>query len=109
MIARLWRGVTRAQDHDAYLDYLHKTGVADILKITGNRGVRLFHRIHDGQAEFVFLSLWESFDAIRAFAGPQPDRAVYYPADRKFLLELTPEVAHYTMEVFEPQAGTSAV
>ena len=28
MIARTWRGATRAEDADAYLDYLHQTGFA---------------------------------------------------------------------------------
>jgi len=100
MIARLWRGVTKAEHHGAYLEYLQRTGIADILKSSGNRGIRLLHRVDGAQAEFLFVSLWDSFEAIRAFAGPQPEKAVYYPEDRKYLLELTPEVVHYEMESF---------
>jgi hypothetical protein len=33
--------------------------------------------------------------AIRAFAGPDVERAKYDPEDREFLLELEPRVVHY--------------
>jgi hypothetical protein len=39
--------------------------------------------------------LWESFDAIRRFAGEDYEKAHYYPEDRDFLLELEPFVEHY--------------
>ncbi len=44
---------------------------------------------------FVFLSLWESREAIRAFAGDDLEKARYYPEDEHFLLELEPTVTHY--------------
>ena len=110
MIARYWRGVTKAQDHGAYLEYLRRTGVADIRKLDGNLGVHLLHRKNGDQAEFLFISLWDSFDSIRSFSGPRVETAVYYPEDRKFLLELTPEVIHYEAETFgmprSAKAGT---
>ena len=53
----------------------------------------------DGRAEFLLISLWESFDAIRKFAGPQIEKAVYYPKDKEFLLELEPHVVHYEVVV----------
>jgi hypothetical protein len=36
---------------------------------------------------------------IGRLAGPDPERAVYYPEDDDFLLEKEPNVTHY--EVFE--------
>ena len=111
MIARLWRGVTRAKDAAAYLAYLKRTGVAEILHVKGNRGIHLLHRIDGGQAEFLFISLWDSFDAIRNFAGPDAGTAVYYPQDRDYLLELTPNVIHYELEKFDSTnaAGASSL
>jgi heme-degrading monooxygenase HmoA len=98
-IARVWRGVTRAARADEYLDYLNETGVAACRATEGNLGVRIMRRVDDGHAEFVFVSLWESFDAIRRFAGDDYERAVYYPEDEGFLLELEPNVAHYEVAV----------
>jgi len=45
------------------------------------------------------ISLWECFDAIRKFAGPEIEKAVYYPKDKEFLLELDPHVLHYEVVV----------
>lgn len=95
MIARSWRGITREADKDTYFEYLQKTGLPDYAKTKGNRGVWVLRRVRDGIAEFLLISLWDSYDAIRAFAGPDFEKAVYYPEDKKFLLELEPNVSHY--------------
>jgi heme-degrading monooxygenase HmoA len=52
-------------------------------------------RVYEGKAEFTLMSLWDSWDAIRVFAGEEYEKAVYYPEDTKFLLELDPNVTHY--------------
>jgi heme-degrading monooxygenase HmoA len=99
MIARIWRGVTRLHDKDTYYDYLLKTGVPAYKETDGNRGVRVLRRVYDDKAEFLLITLWDSWDAIKAFAGEDYEKAVYYPEDEKFLLELDPHVTHY--EVLE--------
>lgn len=95
MIARIWRGTTREADKDTYFDYLNKTGLPEYRSTKGNQGVWVLRRVHDGKAEFTLLSLWESYEAIQAFAGTDYEKAVYYPEDKKFLLELDPHVTHY--------------
>jgi len=95
MIARIWRGATREADKDTYLEYLQKTGLKEYKSIPGNHGVWVLRRIYDGKSEFTLISLWDSWDAIRAFAGPDPEKAVFYPDDDKFLLERGPGVTHY--------------
>lgn len=102
MIARVWRGETRREDADRYLSYLRETGVRDSRATPGNRGVTVLRRVHGGRAEFVFTSLWDSMDAVRAFAGDEPERARYYPEDRAFLLELDPEVRHFEVAAADP-------
>ena len=99
MIARIWRGETRDSHADAYLAYLEQTGISDARTTPGNRGVWVLRRIVDGRAEFLFISLWESLEAIRAFAGAEIETAVYYPEDARFLLAMAPTVAHYDVLV----------
>lgn len=99
MIARIWRGVTRLADKDIYYDYLLKTGVPEYKDTSGNRGVRVLRRVYDEEVEFLIITLWDSWDAIKAFAGKDYEKAVYYPEDKKFLLQLDPHVLHY--EVLE--------
>ena len=95
MIARIWRGVTREADKDTYFEYLQKTGLKEYASIPGNRGVWVLRRVDDGKSEFTLISLWDSWDAIKAFAGPDPEKAVFYPEDEMFLLERGPRVTHY--------------
>lgn len=95
MIARLWHGVTLADKADQYLEFLQTKGTSDYRAASGFRGVQILRSIHDGRAEFLLISLWESFDAIRALVGDDLDRAFYYPEDHDFLLEFEPKVQHY--------------
>jgi heme-degrading monooxygenase HmoA len=99
MIARTWHGAVRAPDADAYHRYLLESGVPSLRATPGNRGVYVLRRIEGTEAHFFLISLWESLEAIRAFAGDDLERARYYPEDRRYLLALEPRVTHY--EVLE--------
>ena len=95
MIARTWHGAVEEARADEYHEYLSKTGVPDLENTPGNRGVYVLRRYADGEAHFQLVSLWDSFDSIRAFAGDPVDKARYYPEDKEFLLELEPKVLHF--------------
>ena len=95
MIARIWRGLTAASNADEYLEYLRMTGMREYRDTEGNRGVFVLRRTQGEHAEFVLLSLWESMDAVRRFAGENVEIAKYYPKDTHYLLELEPHVRHY--------------
>jgi heme-degrading monooxygenase HmoA len=99
MIARTWHGVTPASKSETYLDYLNKTGVPDLRATKGNQGVYVLRRIEGEQAHFLLISLWESQEAIKKFAGSNIEKARYYPEDKAFLLELEPTVTHYEVLV----------
>ena len=99
MIARTWHGVTHASKANEYLDYLKKTGVAEYQKTEGNRGVYVLQRLEGDKAHFLLLTLWDSEDAIKRFAGSDMEKAKYYPEDEAFLLELEPKVMHYEVLV----------
>lgn len=95
MIARIWHGKTRASDGEAYREYVTASGVRELRQTPGNRGVYLLRNVKETEAEFLVISLWDSFDAIRAFAGPDLEKARYFDQDRTFLLEFEPNVVHY--------------
>jgi heme-degrading monooxygenase HmoA len=95
VIARQWKGTTRVSDADAYVDYLGRTGFIEYERIAGHRRTIALRRIHDDRAEFVILSLWDSMDAIRRFAGDDVDRAVFYSEDDRYLVERDEHVTHF--------------
>jgi heme-degrading monooxygenase HmoA len=100
MIARFWRGVVRKADRDAYASYIQETGVAAYSATPGNRGVWMLRRdLDEGRTEFVMFTLWESLDAVKAFAGEEYETAVFYPEDERFLLERDLQATHYEVAV----------
>jgi heme-degrading monooxygenase HmoA len=75
MIVKIWHGVTSAAKDDEYHSYLNQTGVSDHQATEGNRGVYVLRRIEDERAHFLTVSLWDSMDTIKGFAGSDPERA----------------------------------
>jgi len=107
MIARVWSGRTKSGDAEVYHDYVRKTGVKDLNATPGNRGTYLFRRVDGETAEFIVMSLWDSMEQIEAFAGKETGRAVYYPEDRRYLLEMSRDVIHY--EILERPAPSPVI
>lgn len=99
MIARTWHGVVRAHDAEVYYAYLMRTGIPDYRRTPGNRSVYVLRRAEGDTVHFLLVTLWDSLEHIRAFAGDDLEKAHYYPEDEKYLLELEPRVLHY--EVLE--------
>ncbi|MFC8680384.1 hypothetical protein ACFT30_02605 [Microbacterium ureisolvens] len=95
-IVRMWRGVIRTEDRDEYVDYVERTGIEQYRSTPGNRDAwTLTRELPEGLTEIVTVSRWESLESIRAFAGEDVDRAVYYPEDDRFLVERDDVVRHY--------------
>jgi heme-degrading monooxygenase HmoA len=99
MIARIWRGAVTKADGDPYAAYMQETGVAEYEKTPGNRGVWMLRRDVEDRTEFVMLTLWDSLEAVKAFAGDDYETAVFYPEDDRFLIERDLTAAHYEVDV----------
>jgi len=97
MIARTWSGTVRTVDADRYADYIRETGFGEYGHTPGNQGAFLLRRDRpdDGTTEFMTLSLWDTVDAIRAFAGDDIEAAVLYPEDARYLVDGGTDIRHY--------------
>ena len=100
MIARVWRGWTRASDADSYAEYLLATGMKEARATPGNVDAYFLRRIEGERAAFMTVLLWETLESVRAFAGEEIERAVFFPEDERYLVEREWTVTHY--EVFSP-------
>jgi heme-degrading monooxygenase HmoA len=106
MIARIWKGVVRREDGDAYADDTRDTGFNAYAETAGNRGAWMLRRDQAERTEFITFSLWDSAEAIRAFAGEDIETAVYYPEDDRYLIERDATVSHYEVaDQIEPRFG----
>jgi heme-degrading monooxygenase HmoA len=95
MIARTWRGRTTSANAEAHSRHF-TTNVAPHLKdIAGHQGAYLLRREADGQVEFLAVTLWDSIETIKRFAGDNPDVAVVEPEGRAALSAFDDFARHY--------------
>lgn len=85
----------RRVDAEEYARYIEGTGMAGYRETPGNRGAWMLRRDDGDRSEIVTFSLWESREHIKAFAGDDIERAVFYPEDDRFLVERDLTVQHY--------------
>ena len=97
MVVRTWRGWTRAEDATRYAEYVRETGLSEYRKTPGNRGACILRRVDGDRCEFVTVSVWDSLDDVRGFAGDDVERAVFYPEDDAFLVERETFVRHWEL------------
>jgi heme-degrading monooxygenase HmoA len=100
VIMRRWVGRIRTADEAQYVAYVKRTGGTDYAETPGNRGFQIVMRaLGDEVSEVTTLSWWDSMEAIKRFAGDEPEVARYYPDDDRFLLDRPPNVDHYRVFV----------
>jgi heme-degrading monooxygenase HmoA len=58
----------------------------------------MLRRDIDEHTEFLMLTLWDSLDSVKAFAGPDYETAVFYPEDDRFLVERDTLATHYVVD-----------
>jgi heme-degrading monooxygenase HmoA len=106
VIARRWQGWTTKQNADAYEALLRTTVLPGIHRVRGYRGAYLLRRDAGDEVAFVTITLFDSMDAVRAFAaadrGTDYERAVIEPEARKLLARFDERAVHYEV-VYEPR------
>ncbi|HEX7136412.1 MAG TPA: antibiotic biosynthesis monooxygenase [Vicinamibacterales bacterium] len=87
MIARTWRGAAEPANANRYVDHLRAHTLPVLSHIPGYCGGYVMRHRHTSgsRVEFMVVTLWESLDAIRAFAGADTGAAVV-PAEARALL-----------------------
>ena len=96
MIARIWRGTVSVSPTRTPITYLQGTGLKRICLHRRQPRSACVALCEGRWLEVLILTFWDSWDAIKAFAGPDYEKAVYYPEDKRFLLEMRPFVEHYS-------------
>jgi heme-degrading monooxygenase HmoA len=95
MIVRVWRAVATRQKAPAYRAHLEQSVLPQLRALPGFLGITLLKAERGDRVEMVVTSRWTSMEAIRAFAGSVPERAVVEPAARAVLVEFDDFVSHY--------------
>lgn len=95
MIARTWHGYTSPGGADAYVSHLLTSVLPKLRGLDGFAGLEVLRATREGEIEFRVVTYWESMDAIRAFAGSDPERAVVADEARAVLTRFDAHVSHH--------------
>ena len=98
MIARLWRGWTSLENADAYEKLLREQVLPGLRQIDGYRGGYILRQEGSDEVEFVVLNLFDSLEALQAFAGPDYTVPVFEPEARQLLAKVEPRAHHYEVK-----------
>jgi hypothetical protein len=110
MIARIWHGWTTHQNADAYENLLRSEifhGIAE-RGIAGYCGIELLRRQDQDLTEFVTIMWFDSFEAVRVFAGEDYEVAVVPPKARTLLKQFDGRSAHYEVRQRRPSQSASS-
>ena len=95
MIARVWHGSTKAEHADAYEAMLKPEPLPGIGQVKGYRGSYLLRRNLGAEVDFITVLLWDSIEAVRAFAGPDYETSIIPEERLKYLSRHDAKAAHY--------------
>ena len=98
-IGRMWRGWTNHDQADGYEAVFRNVVLPELRDVEGCRGAYLLRRDDANGAEFVTLTLFDSLDAVRAFAGEQYETAVISDEARAVLRDFDATAQHFTVIV----------
>lgn len=95
MIARVWRCIGADENVGRYVEHFEKSVLPELKQLSGFKEAYILrHTVADG-VEITVMTLWESMDAIRSFAGDTIDNAVVEPAAQAVLKSFDKKVAHH--------------
>ena len=95
MIARHWSGVAKPGEADNYVDHLKNDTFPKLMRIKGFNSASILTRRVDQGTEFLIVTVWESMESIRQFAGETADVAVVPPVVHAMMVEYDRTVRHY--------------
>jgi heme-degrading monooxygenase HmoA len=104
-IGRMWRGWTNRDQADGYEAVFRDVVLPELHDVAGCRGAFLLRRDDANGAEFVTLTLFDSLDAVRAFAGEQYETAVISDEARAVLRDFDTTAQHFTVVIAPTDAA----
>ena len=101
MIGRIWHGWTTRENADHYESLLKQeifSGIAE-KKVSGYKGIQLFRRpLNNDEVEFITIMQFDSWDAVKEFAGEDYERAYVPAAAREVLARFDERSQHYEIK-----------
>jgi len=94
-IMRLWHGKVALEKADEYEKFMITKAAPDYGSVDGLQKLYFQRKNKGAVAHFLLVTIWDSLEAVKNFAGDNPEIAKYYPEDDNFLLEKEKHVSMY--------------
>jgi heme-degrading monooxygenase HmoA len=101
MIVRIWTAEAFAAKAGDYRRHFEINVLSHLRRISGFMSASLLRRVEGDRVYFIVMTRWSSMEAIRAFAGAEPERAVVEPEARAALSRFDDTVRHFELAVEE--------
>jgi heme-degrading monooxygenase HmoA len=95
MIARLWSARTTKAQSTRYLEHFWQSVVPSLRTFNGYVSSSVLVRSHGDSVEILVTTVWQSLEAIDAFAGPDRETAVVASEAAALLTDYDRRVRHY--------------
>jgi hypothetical protein len=95
MISRQWTGIAQMEKASAYISHLQNETFPKLSSLKGFLKASILKRNVPEGIEFLVITEWESLEAVRQFAGTDPDVAVVPPVVQEIMIRYDKVVRHY--------------
>jgi heme-degrading monooxygenase HmoA len=95
MISRHWKGLAKPGQADSYIAHLRTDTFPKLSQIDGFVSASILTREVPEGTEFLIVTVWESMEAIKRFAGMNAEVAVVPEEVRRMMIEYDRIVRHY--------------
>lgn len=95
MIVRLWSARTTQAQSQAYVQHFSGAVLPALRQFDGYVSSTVLTRPNVDAIEILVLTVWQSFSAIDAFAGPDREAAVVAPEAAALLTDFDRRVRHF--------------
>jgi heme-degrading monooxygenase HmoA len=104
MISRHWKGIAKPGEADNYIEHLRTDTFPKLSGIEGFIRAYILTRTVDKGTEFLIITVWESMEAIKRFAGETAEAAVAPDSVQSMMVEYDRNVLHYEVaETYSPK------
>ena len=97
MIERHWKGIARIDQADSYIKHLINQTFPALSLMKGFVKASILKRQVDEGVEFLIVTVWESIEAVRQFAGEEVDVANVPSEARAMMVTFDAFAKHYAV------------
>ncbi len=97
MIVRIWHGRVSSSKSNEYAKLMKQKAAPDYGSVEGLKKLYFLRKDETEVTHFLLITVWDSMESVKKFAGENPEKAKYYPEDDEFLLEKEPQSALYEL------------